>query len=300
MKKLFLIPIILVITFFSGCRKAPENYVTPPFFKVTDESTGGVVYLLGTMHVGVENTIYPDGVYAAVDECELLAVEVDLQALESNRAELSAALKILECKDETAADFLGDDYSEIKDFFVRQRIYSAALDRYIPVMWTSTLTNKIAGDCGYSSQYGTERVLLSYAKKRGFDVYELESVAEQYQMNANEPRELQCYILKYAVETDLEIQMEQMNELYRAWSEGSFDALEQMILEDLPPEEYAEQYAEYYTAMYEDRQRKMAEYAVQTLKNGGKAFIAVGAMHFFAAPDILDFIEAEGYTIERL
>lgn len=294
MKRLFPILTILIILLFPSC-KNPENRVSPPFFMVTDEQTGGVVYLLGTMHVGLPNAVYPDEVFTAIGECETLAVELDVQALESNHEELLSAMELLKC--DSAEDFLGEDYAEIKDFFVKKRIYNANLNGYIPAVWSSTLSNKIAADCGYSSDYGTDRALLSYAKNHGIEIHEIESAKEQYQMNANEPPELQCYLLKSAVETDYEIQKEQMRELYRAWSTADSTALEQMLSDEGVPEELSAQYTEYYDAMYTSRQRKMANYALKTLREGKKAFIAVGAMHFYATPDILDFLEDEGYVV---
>lgn len=296
-KRFFPILVVLIVALLSSC-KTPENRVSPPFFTVTDEQTGGVVYLLGTMHVGVPNTVYPDKVFSAIDECGTLAVELDIEALETNTEELFSAMEMLQC--DSAEDFLGEDYAKIKDFFMKKRIYSVNLNGYIPAVWSSTLVNKIAADCGYSSDYGTDRTLLAYAKKHGIKIHEIESAKEQYQMNANEPRELQCYMLKSAVETDYELQKEQMRELYRVWSMSDSAAIEQMLSDEGVPEELSAQYTEYYTAMYTSRQRKMADYALETLRDGQKAFIAVGAMHYFAEPDILDFLESEGYTVTQL
>ena len=292
MKKVISLVLVAVIVLFSGCR-APENKVTPPFFKITDPETGGVVYLLGTMHVGVKNTVYPDEIYEALDECEALAVEIDLQALEADQQRLLNAMKLLECKGETAEDYLGDDYSDIKKFFRKNGIYGSSLEGYIPSVWSSMLSNKLAGDCGYQSQYGTDRAMLTYAKKHSIEIIELETVEEQYQMNADEPRELQIYSLVSTVQTEYKKLTEQMKELYSAWSTNDGAAIEKMLSEEDVPEELSEAYAEYYFAMYENRQEKMAEFIEKTLENGGKCVVAVGAMHCFATPDILDFLDGK-------
>lgn len=295
-KRIF--PVIVILIFaLTGC-KSPENRVSPPFFIVTDEQTGGVVYLLGTMHIGVQNTVYSDEMFTAMDKCGTLAVELDIEALETDTEELLSAMKLLQC--DSAEDFIGEDYAEIKDFFVKKRIYNANLDGYIPAVWSSALANKIAADCNYYSEYGTDRTLLTYAKKHGIEIHEIESAEEQYQMNANEPHELQCYLLKSAVETDYELQKEQMRELYLAWSTADSAALEQMLSDEGVPGELSAQYKEYYDAMYTSRQRKMADYALETLRHGKKAFIAVGAMHYYANPDIIDFLEEKGYTVTQL
>lgn len=293
-----LLLLIGVIMLFSGCR-APENKVYPPFFKISDPDTGGVVYLLGTMHVGLENTVYPDEIYAALDECSALAVEIDLQALEADPLRLSSAMGILGCQNGTAADYLGEYHTEVKEFFQKKRIYSGDLEGYIPVVWTSTLSNKLAADCGYFSQYGTDRAMLTYAKEHSMKIIELESVEEQYLMNANEPPELQVYSLVSSVQTDYEEQKAQMRELYRAWSENEGAAIEKMLLEDEIPEELKDDYEQYYFAMYENRQEKMADFIARSLEDGKKVVVAVGAMHCYAKPDILDFLEGKA-AIEEI
>lgn len=296
MKKFFL-PIILcaVLLLFSGCRVS-ENKVSPPFFKITDPESGGVVYLLGTMHVGVKNTVYPSEVYDALDECKTLAVEIDLQKLEADQKRLSGALSLLECKDGSAGDILGDDHEEIRAYFREKGLNSAAYEKYIPAMWSAALSNVLADDCGYEAKYGTDRAMLTYAKKKKFEIIELETIEEQYSINAAEPMKLQIYSLLQSVRTDYETQKEQMHELYTAWSTGDGAALERMLDEDIP-KELADEYAVYYDAMYSERQRQMAGYIESVLREGKKEFVAVGALHCYAEPDILDFLENRGFEV---
>lgn len=294
-KPIFLI-LICAIALFCGCA-APETRAYPPFFKITDPESGGTAYLLGTMHVGAANTVYPDEIYRALDESDVLAVEVDLIALDENRDRLLEAMKLLECQDETARQFMGGDYNEIKDFFKNRHIYTGAFDHYIPALWSAQLSNKIASDCGYESRYGTDRAMLSYAKKNGIPIIELESVEEQYKMNASEPRELQVYSLLESARTDYGEQKRQLQALYTAWSTHDLNTIEQMLSDSGVPESLAEQYTEYYDAMYTDRQRKMADYISSSLESGGTVFVAVGAMHCCAEPDILDFLSEKSLEI---
>lgn len=295
--KILSLLLIGVIMLFSGCR-VPESKVYPPFFRISDPDTGGVVYLIGTMHVGVANTVYPDEIYKALDECSALAVEIDLQALEADPMRLTGAMGILGCQSGTAADYLGEYHGEVKEFFQKKHIYSGNLEGYIPAVWTSTLSNKLAADCGYFPQYGTDRAMLTYAKERSMEIIELESVEEQYQMNADEPPALQVYSLVSSVRTDYEEQKSQMKELYRAWSENDSAAIEKMLLEDEIPEELKNDYEQYYFAMYENRQEKMADFIAKSLENGKKITVAVGAMHCYAAPDILDFLDGKAVIEE--
>ena len=299
MKRLFSVILLCAVMLFSGCGK-PESMVTPPFFKVVDKETGGVVYMLGTMHVGTENAVYSDKVYKALDEINVLAVELDLQELEANTAELAEAMQIMMLKGCTAAEYIGEDYSEIREWFIDKGLYNMVYDYYIPAVWSSMLSNKLADDACFSSDFGTDRMLLTYAKEHNKEIYEIESAAEQYQINANEGKELQIYMLTQTVRTDYDVQIQQMKDLYYAWASGDIEALEGLLSTDEPPEELVEQYEQFYFEMYENRQEKMAKYVTDTLKNGEKAFVAVGAMHYAATPDIIDYVEQAGYTVEKI
>ncbi len=117
MKRRIIALVLCAAMLFSGCRRYPENPVTPPFFKITDPDSGGTAYLLGTMHVGLPNTVYPQAVYDALEECETLAVEVDLLALDKDSKRLSDAMKLLECGDKSTREMLGEDYDRVRDFF---------------------------------------------------------------------------------------------------------------------------------------------------------------------------------------
>lgn len=303
MRRIFAIIAAIALVFtLSGCKKEeeksefPNNYVNPPFFTVRDEATGGELYLLGSMHVGLPNTIYPDIVYSSLDECETVACEIDLLALDNNRDEVNEAVKMFECG--SAAEYMGEDYAEIKSYFKSHGINADNLDKYMPVMWSITLSQKAAIDGGYDSKYGTDREILTLAKKKGKKIVELETAAEQYKINAEESPALQMYSLKNAVSLPYSQLIAQNSALYLAWSTGNTAVIEKMLSSSSVPEELSEDYSSYFYEMYGKRQEKMAEYAVNALKNGEKVFIVVGAAHYFAEPDILDFLAKEGYSPE--
>lgn len=294
-KILALCAALLMIFTLNGCQSAEKNYVNPPFFTVKDESTGGEVYMLGSMHVGLPNTVYPDEIYAALDRCGTLACEVDVVRLSEDRAEVNESMKVFECV--SAAELMGEDYNEIKSRFIEKGLYNEKFEKYIPAMWSIVLTQKSAQDSGYSSDYGTERELLTYAKRKNIEIIELETAAEQYQVNASQSPALQLYSLKSTVNLSDEALKSQNTALYSAWSENNALLLEMMLSPSGVPDELADDFASYYSEMYEKRQRKMADFVIKSLQNGEKVFLVVGAAHFYAAPDILDFLKDAGYLI---
>ena len=290
--------IFLILFTFSGCQSAEKNHVNPPFFTVKDENTGGEVYMLGSMHVGLPNTVYPDEIYDALNRCSALACEVDVIRLNEDRAEINEAMKVFEC--ESAAELMGEDYAEIKRIFVEKGLYNANFEKYIPAWWSIAFTQKAASDNGYSSNYSTEREFLSYAKQKNIAIIELETAAEQYQINAGQSPALQLYSLKSSVNLPYETLKAQNTALYNAWRENNVLLFETMLSPSGVPEEFAEDFADYYSEMYEKRQRKMADFVIKSLQNGEKIFLMVGAAHFYAKPDILDFLGEAGYLTENV
>lgn len=276
-----------------------SNRVNPPFYRVTDESTGGVVYMLGTIHVGLNYTHYPQNIYKALNESDTLAVELDLQRLDDDYAEIMNEMKIFIFNEGNAQSYLGEDYEELKSAMESYGVYFSGLDVYVPYIWTSQYLGKITAECGYESKYGTDRAMLTYAKEHSKNIYEIETVGQQYAVNAGASKELQIYMLKEAL-NDHDGQVEYMHMLYKAWKKGDSNVLSGLLDDGGTPDDLINDYMEYYDNMYTHRQEKMADYVINCLKKGEKTFVAVGALHYFAEPDIIDYVEQAGYTVEQI
>lgn len=287
---------IIALGLLSGCSNAKTQEVSPPFFCVDDTETGGRVYMLGSMHACPKGTVYPEEVMSAFSESDFVACEVDTIALSDNKQLLSECSSLLLCPEgTTASDYLGESYDTIRDFFKELGIYNSAYDSYKPVMWSSLLTNATAKSCGYDSDYGTEPYFLSLAKKQGKPIIELETALEQYSVLASEPDELVRYSLENAAKDGKEAQADNLRELFSAWASANEETLTRLLHEDEPEGALKEQYALFYDKMYTERQKKMAAQVTEWLKNGDRVFMFVGALHFYASPDIPDYLEEAGY-----
>lgn len=286
------------ILLLTGCAAKTPDTLTPPFWLAVSPE-GEQAWLLGSMHAGKKNAAYPDYILEAFDACESVICEVDTIALEADSAELAECLSLLLCPDGTTArDMFGESYDGIKAFFVKNGMYSPAYERYLPVLWTTALSNKTADKCGLDGALGTETLLLERAKSQGKTIIEAESARAQYEVLAASPAELDMYTLETAVQDGFAAQCESLEELYRAWSQFDGAALEGLLDEDVP-EEYADAYAEYCRAMYADRQEVMAQTLIGADKDGG-VFMFVGALHYYAEPDIITLLENEGWTVSEV
>lgn len=329
-KRIFAVITLIALALFAGCKKKPEpepvindntvyvsrddltsspranSYeVNPPFFRVTDENTGAVVYMLGSMHVGMPEAVYSEKLVSALDECDTLAVEVDIIKLENDLAAAVDAMQLLLCPPgKTVKDYMGDDYDRIVEKFTEKGLYNRVYEQYIPSMWSSLWSNQMAAESGYDGNYGTDRLLLSYSKGQGKRIDEIETAKEQYQVEADTSPELQMLTLNQTIElTDEEVK-EQFDQLYGAWRAADMDTLKALASEEEEETGLTEQlmadYKQYYDDMYTNRQVKMADYVVNKLRTGGKTFVVVGAMHYAAPPSILDNLAEYGYTVEML
>lgn len=328
-KRIFAVITLIAMMLFAGCKQSkpvndpvsqPVNtpkidltstseensfQVNPPFFKVTDENTGAVVYMLGSMHVGKPEATYPQKLCDALDECDTLAVEVDIQALEADLMAATEAMRLMLCPNgKTVKDYMGSDYDKIVQKFTDKGLYNPIYENYIPALWSSLWSTQMAAECGYDASCGTDTLLLSYAKERGKKIDEIETAKEQYQVEANTSPELQMLTLNQTLELSKEEIQEQFDLLYSAWRSADMKTLEALASEEEEEvsltEELKAEYEKYYDDMYTNRQKKMAEYVMSKLRSGGKTFVVVGAMHYAAPPSILDILTENGYTIETI
>ncbi len=306
MKKLLAALLCGVLILFSGCRdnkaeKHKEPFDThPPFYKIENAETGAAVYMLGSMHVVKDDAVYPQIIYSALDECDTLAVEVDIQALEADSAAAAEAIAVLQCPSGTTAkDYMGEDYSSVVSKFKKKRLYSRAYENYIPALWSSVWSNQAAEDCGFYGDFGTDIVMLTYAKYKGKRIEEIETAKEQYQINAGVSPELQMLMLNETLALSEEETQAQFDALYNAWKTGDTEALKALAEEEAElPEELRADYDSYYDAMYTKRQRKMADYIEEKLEGGGKTFVVVGALHYAAPPSIIDNLENDKIEVQ--
>lgn len=325
-KRVFATVTLLAMMLFGGCKRtepisepvsdtpkidltstSAENAfeVNPPFFKVENKETGAVVYMLGSMHIGKPEATYPRKMCDALDECETLAVEVDVQAFQENYIEMTKAVSVLLCENgKTVRDYMGGDYDKIVKAFTEKGLYNQVYENYIPAFWSSVWSSSAAEECGYDANLGTDMLLLSYAKERGKKIDEIETAMEQYKVEASCSAELQLLTLNQTIGLSKEETQEQFDALYNAWKSGDINALKALMTEDGETDEMSEtlkkDYEQYYDAMYANRQKEMAEYVMNKLETGGKTFVVVGAMHYAAPPSILDILEENGYAVETL
>ncbi|MBQ8195748.1 MAG: TraB/GumN family protein [Oscillospiraceae bacterium] len=270
----------------------------PPFWIAEHPENGAAVYMLGSMHVGERGLVYPEYVTRAFDSSDIIAVEVDVDACTYQEI-IEASRELLLPDDTSVEECLGEQYGEAVEFLRDKDVYEKAMEEFIPYYWCSALTMQIADDCGLSSEYGTESILLSRARAQSKQIEEIESLSAQYAMMADIPMDVQVQTLLDTIgEENYAEQVTATRDMYEDWLYFDTDGLES--LNDDGADKAPEGYEEFMQLMYLDRQEHMAEYVAECLEDGRNAFVIVGAAHFFFEDDIITLLENSGYTVQEI
>ena len=228
------------------------------------------------------------------------APELDTVAFSGDGRLVSECAGYLRLDGTTAAEVI-PEHDGVVEYFRSLGIYNESLEYMKPFYWTSVFSSAVLNKTGLQTQYGTETTFLEMAHRERKEIREVEGAAAQYKMMGRVPMSVQLGLLSECSDDEkLRQQAESTMELYSAWS--SFDDEYFRGLEVYDPEEVTnpDDWQTYYNMMYADRQREMAEFVINALRNGDLAFVFVGTMHFYAEPSIIDLLGEAGYTVNAV
>ncbi len=277
---------------------------TPLLYKVTDED-GDVVWLFGSIHIGRQDYYpLPDYVMDAFYESESLAVEGDIIAFEKDLSmQIQALQPLLYTDGTTISDHIPPDlYDQAKDILDELGFYNKAMDYYCPAFWSSYIDTAIYEELGAETELGIDRHLLKKAKDTDKPILEIESALEQYTMLGGFSEELQELLLSESIESwnDIDTTEETLTQMMDLWAQGNEEKFSDFLSEEdegMTAEELA-LYEEYNTALLDDRNLNMTDYAEERLELGEETFICVGAAHIVGEGAMVELLAQRGYTIE--
>ena len=278
--------------------------VTPLLYKVTDEN-GNVAWLFGSIHVGLESYYpLPQYVIDAYNSSDALAVEVDIVAMERNIIGQIFYLRNLIYSDGTKiSEHLPEDtYNRAVEILQENGMYNTALDVYMPSFWWSAIETISYEKIDAKAELGVDRHLLELAKEQKKEIREVESADFQYAMMGGFSEELQIMLLESAIAgyDDLEALKADGEVMMQLWAEGDEQAFGAYLTEEVEfaTEEEERLYNEYNNKLIVERNKSMAEYAIDALESGDEVFICVGAAHIVGPGAVADILQNAGYTVE--
>lgn len=194
-------------------------------------------------------------------------------------------------------------YSALQTYLGYWGMDISALEVYRPWAVSSTLDTLLIQDSDFDTEKGLDNFLLTTAHADGKEIYEVESVDFQMNMLINFSDDIYDLMFRsYEGETK-ESQKQALEDLYTAWKSGDIETfLEEDNEEELAgyTEEDKKIAEDYNNQMLYDRNKNMAKAAEDLMSQGKNVFYVVGAAHYAGEGGIIDLLEKDGYTAERV
>ena len=280
---------------------------TPALWRVRSGET--TVYLLGSIHIGVES-MYPFGetVRRAIDEADEFVFECDTT---SGKA-MVATITAMALSDGTTAQehMTQEQWEQVVAACAAIGVEPKLLQLYKPWAVMTTLSTYgsmllLAQDGGQATaELGVENMVRqAMADKEVTESY-LEETTDQLQMMEDFSQPLQDYLLEDACNSILQPQADNpMLHWVEWWRTGNVEDFAQSYRDNAVVEGYEAECAEYNDALLTRRNLVMAQGVAERLKAGEKRtyFVTVGLLHLALDEDsVRQCLQDMGYTVERV
>ncbi len=277
---------------------------TPAMWKVTSPE-GKTIYMMGSMHA-LKDECYPlpDYVQAAVDDCEVLAVEYDLTDLNQTlAASLKYNDKMTYPSGESIHDHISDETwqalcSYLEHYDEDPTAYESMRAWYI----YSAIQKLPLRDTGLSYDKGFDLNILNAVHDAGKEVYNVESADFQMKLFFELSDSVYDILLASYSEDNIKKVNGELVTSYDSWRAGDIEGLDPADDLDLTNASDEEKAAagDFMNKFYFDRNAHMTEAAKELAAGGKKVLFVVGLAHFLGDKGIIALLEEDGYTAERV
>lgn len=278
--------------------------ITPAAWKVTSPE-GNTIYMVGTLHMLNEECYpLPDYIKQAYAQADVIAVETNNVDIGLHLDEDVEYIRSEYCdKDKELKDYLPDDvYKQLSDYLKKSDKDIKDFSDYHPWYVLDMIDEATTGVGTYSANIGLDRVLKLSANIDGKEIYEVESYESKVNLSRSYPDEVYPVLIRQYCNTTDEEQIELIDKTYEAWKNGDEQGIYDttFVYDPTLTEEEMKIMDEYYQIFVYDRNIIMAEKAKELMSENKKTLFAVGAAHFVGDGGIIDLLEKDGYTCERI
>lgn len=282
-----------------------ENAPSPAVWLVTDPESGNSLKMMGTIHIVPESDkLVPDYVMDIYNESDGVAVEYDVSKVQTDMVVQLKYLSYFILNDGTLiTDHISPEaYEGAKAYLTEIGYYNESFDSYNAAYWESLLTSASVMEIEGMKETGIDSYFIGLSKQDGKKVLNIETLETQMNaITASTDRLSDFNILEFLKLDKAEFE-ESFMELYNIWAAGDVEGYLSLEGEGMDeyPEEILADYEVYNEAMLTTRNIGMAETAKEYLKNGENVFYMVGFAHFCGEGSVIDLLEKDGYTVERI
>jgi hypothetical protein len=260
-------------------------------------SSGGKVYLLGSLHFGAP-WIYPlpAVINDALAAADALVVEVNI--LETPPEEIAARMQ--------RAGMYGDaaglrgvlaptEWEALANVSRTFGLSTALVERQQPWLASMTLTVAVLQQLGYSAAHGVDLHIMREAGRR-LPIVELESADYQLELlNGMEQKDQVALLMQTLHEID--DAGRHFGDLMDAWLNGNTEKMDRVLFEGFDRMVRGEQL---YQRLILDRNIEMTNAITQLSRKHDVIFVVVGAGHLVGGNGIIERLKAAGFYVEQL
>ncbi len=267
-------------------------------FQLRGESTQ--LTLFGSVHLMKRNA-YPLNaqIMRAFDQADTLALEVDLRAVtpqQLQQAFLSRGL--FQPGKNLATELSTATVQKIQAVLAARGLDFKDYARMKPWMFEQTLITQEMQLLGFEPESGIDSYFDQRARAQGKVIVQLESLDEQLDLLSRMPLADQELSLAYSLDSlQSGSAQEELYGLVVDWLQGDIDNMYKDMME--PVRAYPQLQA-YMTAMFDDRNEKMAAKISAWIEQGGHYFVIVGAGHLGGPKGVVALLQQRGYRLEQL
>ena len=314
-KKLLLLSLIIFALFTTGCFEKKEDVepIKPVkgdalIWEVTS-TTGGKLYLVGSIHVGKEE-MYPlkSVLTDAFNESDAIAVEADILSYQKDFALQQSLLEYMMYLDGTTIQEhipseLFEKLDKSLDDVKIPGISKKSLYSFKPTTLYSLIGQNMYEQAGLKAELGVDMHFLELATEKNMPIIEIESMESQLKAMDDLSTETQLLLLESTIASQYTNYGKQLNDMLDLWIKGNELEFEEYLSKQdnqiLMSSKQKELYEEYNYTLMTKRNGDMLIKAEELLKNKKTYFYIVGSAHMFGETGLVNQLKNKGYTVTK-
>jgi uncharacterized protein YbaP (TraB family) len=267
-------------------------------FKVA--GNGHVMYLFGTMHVGLPE-FYPlePRIASAIAGASVLALEIDPQMSPEAMGAALSAHGMMEKGADVFDTLSPPDRARVQAALARAHIAPADVMRFKPWLVATLLALAEYGAQGYNPALSVDAHLAKMARSGKVKLVELESIDAQLSMfNRLSPQEQVEYLKESVTMIESGRQSAEVRQIVEAWSNADKAALDDIAVRAEKDTSLSGRFVQ--KIMIDERNVTMAAKLAHMLTTEKNSVAAVGVLHLVGTKSVPVLLKAQGMTVERV
>ncbi len=279
-----------------------EGAKQPRYFFYKATRADATFYLLGSMHMGKpSDPDYPEKIYDALRSSSMLILEGEVRREKMRQPDMT--LTYLPAKRKVTDLLTASERTRLKKMTDTLGVPMGQFEHFQPWFIEFMFGYRLAYNQGYVLEYGTEHRLLRYVErqlpaKARPRIFTLERFDEVIVNMSRLPLADQMKRFRAFLTYSDRVGESNALEMAEYWRNGD----DEKVLEIF--HYYNKQNASasdaYAKVLLFDRNRRMAERLDLVARYPGQYFVISGALHLIGEKNILDYLRAAGFTVERL